>query len=83
MTHSEVLYNFVKPPIHGWALSRLRRATDRRSRTRSAARRIYDHLVAWSTFWLDARRVPGHALPHYQHGNDSGWDNSTVFDQGG
>ena len=26
VTHSEVLYNFVKPPIHGWALRQLRRA---------------------------------------------------------
>ena len=25
VTHSEVLYNFVKPPIHGWALGQLRR----------------------------------------------------------
>jgi glycogen debranching enzyme len=24
--------------------------------------------------------MPGHDLPHYQHGNDSGWDNSTTFD---
>ena len=24
VTHSEVLYNFVKPPIHGWTLRRLR-----------------------------------------------------------
>jgi glycogen debranching enzyme len=25
--------------------------------------------------------VPGHGLPHYQHGNDSGWDNATTFDE--
>jgi glycogen debranching enzyme len=25
--------------------------------------------------------VPGHPLAHYQHGNDSGWDNSTTFDR--
>ena len=24
VTHSEVLYNFVKPPIHGWVFSLLR-----------------------------------------------------------
>ena len=24
ITHSEVLYNYVKPPIHGWALAKLR-----------------------------------------------------------
>lgn len=82
VAHSEVLYNFVKPPIHGWALEGIRaRLVD--PLDEDTLRRIYEHLSAWSTFWLDARRAPGHPLPHYQHGNDSGWDNSTVFDQGG
>ncbi|MGV8883554.1 MAG: amylo-alpha-1,6-glucosidase [Rhodoglobus sp.] len=79
VTHSEILYNFVKPPIHGWALVKLRG----RMLTPIPADQlseIYAKLGAWSRFWLDARRVPGHALPHYQHGNDSGWDNSTAFD---
>ena len=26
------------------------------------------------------RRAPATHLPHYQHGNDSGWDNATTFD---
>lgn len=82
VTHSEVLYNFVKPPIHGWALDGIRaRLAD--PLDQDTLRRIYEQLSAWSRFWLDARRVPGHQLPHYQHGNDSGWDNSTVFDRGG
>ena len=29
VTHSEVLYNYVKPPIHGWAFQRLRAALPR------------------------------------------------------
>jgi glycogen debranching enzyme len=79
VTHSEILYNFVKPPIHGWAFAKLRaRATVPVSD--ETLRAVYSHLSAWSRFWLDARRVAGHALPHYQHGNDSGWDNSTTFD---
>ena len=78
VTHSEVLYNFVKPPIHGWALARLRddhrarRATrSRSSTTGSRAGRASGSTIAGCR---DTR------LPHYQHGNDSGWDNSTVFD---
>jgi glycogen debranching enzyme len=79
VAHSEVLYNYVKPPIHGWAFRRIR------SRARPALRRdeltaMYRHLQEWSVFWLTVRRVPGHDLPYYQHGNDSGWDNATVFD---
>ncbi|KUO15191.1 amylo-alpha-1,6-glucosidase [Streptomyces dysideae] len=79
VTHSEVLYNFVKPPIHGWALSHLRRRLpEPLSRTELAE--IYRRLARWTDFWLTARRAPGAALPHYQHGNDSGWDNATTFD---
>lgn len=79
VTHSEILYNFVKPPIHGWALAKLRARSDEAVPLDTLAR-IYDHLSSWSRFWLDHRRAPGHDLPHYQHGNDSGWDNSTTFD---
>ncbi|PFG18390.1 hypothetical protein ATK74_2976 [Propionicimonas paludicola] len=80
ITHSEVLRNYVKPPIHGWALRRLR-ATAARPLTRAELEEIHDRLTAWTRFWLDYRRRPGHVLPYYQHGNDSGWDNSTTFDK--
>ncbi|GII81708.1 hypothetical protein Sru01_66900 [Sphaerisporangium rufum] len=71
ITHSEILYNFVKPPVHGWALRRL-------GGTEPAEE--YRLLARWTRFWLDRRRVPGSPLAHYQHGNDSGWDNATTFD---
>ncbi|HWS39295.1 MAG TPA: glycogen debranching protein [Actinoplanes sp.] len=74
VTHSEVLYNFVKPPIHGWALRRLPWPAD--------LGETYTRLARWTRFWLDARRVPGQDLPYYTHGNDSGWDNATTFDAG-
>ncbi|WP_327582894.1 trehalase family glycosidase [Nonomuraea sp. NBC_00507] len=72
VTHSEILYNFVKPPIHGWALRHLPPLPEPVD--------TYRLLERWTTFWLTARRAPGHELPHYQHGNDSGWDNATTFD---
>jgi len=78
VAHSEVLYNYVKPPIHGWALERLR--ADGVEIDEPTLRQILENLSAWTQFWLDARRKPGSNLPYYQHGNDSGWDNSTVFD---
>ncbi|GIF02048.1 amylo-alpha-1,6-glucosidase [Paractinoplanes rishiriensis] len=79
IAHSEILHNFVKPPIHGWAFGRLRRLLSRPP-TRADLEQTYDRLARWTTFWLDHRRAPGHHLPHYQHGNDSGWDNATTFD---
>ncbi len=37
-------------------------------------------IITAIELWLDYRRVSGRDLPYYQHGNDSGWDNSTTFD---
>jgi glycogen debranching enzyme len=79
VTHSEVLHNFVKPPIHGWTLGLLRRRLPE-PLTHGQLTEAYDRLSRWTDFWLTARRAPGAALPHYQHGNDSGWDNATTFD---
>ncbi|MER6355251.1 trehalase family glycosidase [Streptomyces sp. NPDC001634] len=79
VTHSEVLYNFVKPPIHGWAFSHLRRRLPTPPGEAELAE-VYGRLERWTDFWLTARRTPGAELAHYQHGNDSGWDNATTFD---
>ena len=58
VTHSEVLYNFVKPPIHGWALRQIRSRTGA-GLDRGAIAAIYHRLCAWTDFWLAMRRVPG------------------------
>ena len=81
VAHSEVLYNFVKPPVHGWALRRLR---SRMPAPPDAGQlqETYRRLAAWTDFWLTTRTAPGQRLPHYHHGNDSGWDNATTFDAG-
>jgi hypothetical protein len=81
VTHSEVLYNFVKPPVHGWAFAHLRRRLPG-PLDRQRLSGTYQLLSRWTTFWLTQRRAPGHPLAHYQHGNDSGWDNATTFDAG-
>ncbi|MGC0344026.1 hypothetical protein RKD20_009060 [Streptomyces sp. SLBN-8D4] len=40
----------------------------------------YRRLARWPEFWPASRRTtPGAALPHYHHGNDSGWDIATTF----
>jgi glycogen debranching enzyme len=78
VTHSEVLYNYVKPPIHGWTLSRLLPQLGAPLEP-DETEHAYDRLALWCEYWL-GRRAPGSLLPHYHHGNDSGWDNATTFD---
>ncbi len=75
------LYNYVKPPIHGWVLARmLERHPWFDDPARLAA--IHEPLVRWTEWWLRFRLRPGVELPEHYHGNDSGWDNASVFDAG-
>jgi len=74
---SIVHWSFCKPPIHGWALKWMMERTDFIDKTRLAE--VYEPLCRWTQWWFDYRDDDGDAIPQYNHGNDSGWDNSTVF----
>jgi glycogen debranching enzyme len=75
------LYNFVKPPVHGWALGNMLR-NNRWLRDPVRLREVYPRLSRWTDWWFTCRDPDGSGLPQYHHGNDSGWDNGTVFDAG-
>jgi len=70
---------FVKPPIHGWILSRMIEIMGELPPDRLEA--AYTCLSKWTDWWFTYRDPDGDRLPVYWHGNDSGWDNATVFDQ--
>ena len=74
-------FNFCKPPIHGWAVSRM---LDMRPDffTPERIRETIGWLEPWTRWWLNHRNREPQNLPLYLHGNDSGWDNSTFFLKG-
>ena len=72
--------NFVKPPIHGWALRHMMKAGS--AVTTKRLKEFYGPLVAWTNWWLEFRDSDHDGIPQYLHGNDSGWDNATAFDVG-
>ncbi len=74
-------YNFCKPPIHGWAF-RFLRLRNRRFFDKRIIAKWHPVLNAWTDWWLNHRRWEHDTLCYYLHGNDSGWDNSTLFDRG-
>ncbi len=74
-----LIWNFVKPPIAGWAMARM---LERQAAPRELLRELYDPLAANTRYWLEQRDSTGDGLPEYYHGNDSGWDNGTTFDAG-
>ncbi|MBD3392263.1 MAG: hypothetical protein GF418_09365 [Chitinivibrionales bacterium] len=73
--------SFVKPPVHGWVLAKLL-AANRSLAGTSRLREIYGPLCRWTEWWLTYRDTNGDGLPEYKHGNDSGWDNCTLFEAG-
>jgi hypothetical protein len=68
----------TKPPIHGWILSQLLSRME--LLPVDELRPFYEKLEKWTNHWWNDMVLPHHSLPHYTHGNDSGWDNSTMFD---
>lgn len=74
-------FSFCKPPIHGWALSNLRRSRPDFF-TPDRLREALSWLEPWTRWWLNHRVWEDGDLPYYLHGNDSGWDNSTFFLKG-
>ncbi|MFF2383238.1 amylo-alpha-1,6-glucosidase [Streptomyces sp. NPDC058108] len=68
--------NFVKPPIHGWAVAHL---MDRGGLDDDMVAALYDPLRRWTEWWFEHRVYGDDGVPSYNHGNDSGWDNATTF----
>jgi hypothetical protein len=75
----EILWNFTKPPIHGWCFGKL---MDKFEYTTEILIAVYNYLEKQLSWWFNYRDEDGDGIPCYAHGNDSGWDNSTVFDNG-
>lgn len=69
--------NFTKPPIHGWVLAWMMQHGGYSDRAHLA--RMYDPLSRWTQWFFQYRDSNGDGLPEYNHGNDSGWDNTTVL----
>lgn len=73
-----LIRNFVKPPIQGFVL---RKMFQIKKPDRETMERLYDSVSKFTEWWFRYRgRMDG--IPEYHHGNDSGWDNSTVFSMG-
>lgn len=74
-------FNCLKPPIHAWVYHKLLEAHSLFSR-REYFMPAYESFCRAARYWIVHRRPHGSAFPLYYHGNDSGWDNSSVFHEG-
>lgn len=77
--NSEIVWGVTKPPIHGWCFGKL---MDKFTFPPETLKRVYGYLEKWTNWWMVYRDSDHDGVPEYPMGNDSGWDNSTVFDTG-
>lgn len=75
-------FSCVKPPIHAWAYANMMKKHNFFSQKEMLVE-VYDMLSNISRYWEQHRRDEKLGLSYYNHGNDSGWDNATVFRGGG
>lgn len=77
---ASILWSFCKPPIQGWVFNWFAKRgyfTDKKY-----IEEIYPGIAKWTRWWFKYSDADNDGIPHYNHGNDSGWDNSTIFSKG-
>ncbi len=82
MNNRYATWSCCKPPIHGWALDWMIKRDVSGYITDDRLSEIYGPLTLWTKWWFRYRDCDKDGIPQYNHGNDSGWDNSTIFSQG-
>jgi len=73
-------FTFTKPPIHGWAYDWCMRENPEVFAHPDRLRVTYRWMTRWSRWWMEQSSCGDSGLPSYLHGNNSGWDNATIFD---
>jgi hypothetical protein len=77
--NAEIVWGVTKPPIHGWCFGKL---MDKFEYPEETLKEVYKYLEKWTGWWFSFRDEDHDGIPSYPQGCDSGWDNSTVFDNG-
>ncbi len=70
----------IKPPVHGWTLKQLMARRDlKKELPPETLAEIYDAVSAWGRWFPAARDEDGDGLPAYEHGDETGFDDCTLF----
>ncbi|MBI4927416.1 MAG: hypothetical protein HY835_06605 [Anaerolineae bacterium] len=77
----EPIFGYNKPPIQGWTVRKLINRTGVEA-SLPFLKELYKPMMRLTEWWYQHRDFDADGMPQYHHGNDSGWDNATLFDQG-
>ena len=70
----------IKPPVHGWAVKEIMRHRDLKAEVpREKLEQLYNAMARWGEWFRDCRDEDGDGLPAYEHGDETGFDDCTLF----
>ena len=72
------VWEYSKPPVHGWVLAWMLRQHPQFA-DREHLIQVYEPLVRWTNWYFEFRDINHNWFPEYRHGDESGWDNTTVM----
>ena len=75
-------YQSCKPPIQGFAINWLMNNCDMSNITKEQYEQLYEPLKKWTNWWFQFRDRNHDGLPAYDHGDESGGDDNTLFKKG-
>ena len=70
----------IKPPVHGWALKQIMARRDlKKEFPADKLETLYKAVSDWGNWFLLCRDEDGDGLPAYEHGDETGFDDCTLF----
>jgi len=70
----------VKPPMHGWAIKQIMKHHDLvKEIPRAKLELLYESVGRWGDWFMKYRDEDGDGLPAFEHGDETGFDDTTLF----
>ena len=74
------VFGFNKPPVWGWTVMKMLEHTPKPF-WKKYLEAFYPKVARFHHWWYQNRDSNKNGICEYAHGNDSGWDNATIFDE--
>ena len=70
----------IKPPVHGWSILELMHYRDLKKEVpREKLEELYAAVGRWGRWFPECRDEDGDGIPAYEHGDETGFDDCTLF----
>ncbi len=74
------IFQLTKPPLQGWALKWIMQFHDLRAEVpREKLQYMYQGFARWADWFMLYRDDDHDGIPQYEHGDESGCDDNTIF----